>query len=103
MGNPVTGCKLGSNRSVSTISDVPSTSLRNGKECVMVVLVDRNRGCVLLQVPNKLGWRLHFGFELDTPDSSARELVWKNAISAAAGQLKGAGFHSFAENDLRPA
>ena len=43
----------------TTIGDVPSENL---DEYAMVVLVDRRSQSILLEVPNELGWRLHYGF-----------------------------------------
>lgn len=45
-----------------TIHDVPTTSLANQTELALIVLMDRSKREILLQVPGtKLNWRFHFG------------------------------------------
>jgi len=44
-----------------TVTDVPTAFLSDARELAMVVLVDRERSRILLEVPNNLGWQLHFG------------------------------------------
>mmetsp|Transcript_153471 Transcript_153471/g.491900 ORF Transcript_153471/g.491900 Transcript_153471/m.491900 type:complete len:298 (-) Transcript_153471:64-957(-) len=53
-----------------TVADVPKAMLSDARELAMVVLVDRKRSRVLLEVPNTLGWRLHFG--CSAPDDDLR-------------------------------
>lgn len=48
-----------------TIGDVPNNLLANGKEYAMIIPIDITQQKVLLKIPNKLGWRYHFGCYAD--------------------------------------
>ena len=53
----------------STIHDVPTTSLANQTELALILLMDRSKRQILLQVPGtKLNWRYHFGCQIVLED-----------------------------------
>ena len=77
-----------------TVLDVPVSELANGCELVMAVLLDKASRTVLLEVPNALGWRLHFGVVARQPDKAVcieEDGRWAAATEAAAAGLDAAG------------
>ena len=93
--DPVNGgksCKLG------TIHDVPFDVLTSKCENAMVVLVDRKSRRVLMEVPNKLGWRLHFGCtvpdrvsRMSGSEVSCQEDLWMQAHEVATAAVADIG------------
>ena len=75
-----------------SIEDVPVSALLENRELVMVVLADRARHRVLLEVGNDLGWRLHFGcVGLTAREDATVDERWAVAEEAAATELTAAG------------
>eukprot|EP00586_Coscinodiscus_wailesii_P018874 CAMPEP_0172515734 /NCGR_PEP_ID=MMETSP1066-20121228/270192_1 /TAXON_ID=671091 /ORGANISM="Coscinodiscus wailesii, Strain CCMP2513" /LENGTH=217 /DNA_ID=CAMNT_0013296885 /DNA_START=135 /DNA_END=785 /DNA_ORIENTATION=+ len=73
-----------------TISYPATDTLAGGNELAMVILVDRINRRVLLEIPNRLGWRLHFGCAVITDHDDARTKEcerWKQAFSTARREL----------------
>mmetsp|Transcript_19377 Transcript_19377/g.42413 ORF Transcript_19377/g.42413 Transcript_19377/m.42413 type:complete len:260 (+) Transcript_19377:147-926(+) len=78
-----------------TIHDVTFDVLASRCENAMVVLCDRKRNRVLLEVPNRLGWRLHFGCTVPDCESSDEALcedaLWTQAREIATAAITDAG------------
>lgn len=69
----------------STIHGPPTALLSNQQECAMIIPIDRELNNVLLEIPNRLGWKFHFGCHLDK-DTDARTEI-SNALLCAPEQL----------------
>lgn len=54
------------------------------REHAMVLFINRDTGCILLEVPNALGWKLHFGIELAPEDDGATAVAAAVAASGVA-------------------
>jgi hypothetical protein len=79
---------------------VELAALSKGQECAMVVFVDRKQQQVLLKIPNKLDWRLHFGCDVPPSNKEDGKTLSKTATETAqqaAEETFGIGL------DLRPA
>eukprot|EP00959_Pyramimonas_sp_CCMP1952_P434456 9097204-Pyramimonas_sp.AAC.1 len=80
---------------ICTIHDVTIDKLASKCENAMVVMCDRKTRRVLLEVKNKLGWRLHFGCSVPDRQSgdqvSSAEELWTQAREVATAAIADAG------------
>lgn len=84
---PVHGGPLiekGGNRA-TTIGNVPMS-----KECAMVLFVDRSHQRILLKVPNKLGWKLHYGCDVAVAghEDHDESQLWSASKQAATASIR---------------
>lgn len=101
---PVNGGGEGNGTSTIGNAGVCQTALSKGQECVLVVFVDRQQQEVLLRIPNKLGWKLHFGCDIPaSADGANGALLWSAARETAQQTVGDSVGGNAADLKLRPA
>jgi len=93
VADPVTGEAFGKeakNEKYQDIHSVPASALHGGGDLTMVLPVDPAGRRVLLEVPNGLGWRYHFGCRISDDGNGDGDGVDRcnNAAKALAESLR---------------
>lgn len=59
----------------STIDEIPTSNLIDGKELALVLLLDMSKQQILFQIPNtKLNWRYHYGCQLNINSLESKQM-----------------------------
>mmetsp|Transcript_39438 Transcript_39438/g.93371 ORF Transcript_39438/g.93371 Transcript_39438/m.93371 type:complete len:285 (+) Transcript_39438:135-989(+) len=99
--DPETGAPLAAQTAVPTIHDVPSSVLAGGCECCMVIIRDPSSRRVLLQLPNALGWRYHFGVPVAREEGAEQQEVGAADGSSAAPSSRTRAAAAAARSELQ--
>ena len=69
------------------IESIATKDLHGGRDLAMLLFVDRPNERVLLQVPNDLGWRYHYGLSIPGEGDGDSDR-WGDATDACRGALR---------------